>query len=231
VVREAARRFGAAFRAERVDVAAGPNLEARLRAARYAVLPPDVLTGHTADDQAETVLLNLLRGTGSTGLAGMRAAGHPLLALRRTDTEALCASVGLQPVCDPSNSSPQHRRNRVRHELLPLLMSVAGRDVVPLLCRAAELARADDDLLDGLAAALDPTDALALAAAPLPLAHRALRRWLGPHLNGYPPSLADVTRVLAVARGERSACEISGGLRVGRSRQRLHVLRVAPARE
>jgi tRNA(Ile)-lysidine synthase len=69
VVAAAAQRFGADFRAERVTVDPGPNLEARARAARYSVLPPDVLTGHTADDQAETVLLNLLRGADPSAAA------------------------------------------------------------------------------------------------------------------------------------------------------------------
>src|SRR5687768_368395 len=98
VVAAAAERLGAAFRAERNPVEPGPNLEARARAARYAVLPPDVLTGHTADDQAETVLLNLLRGAGLPGLAGIRAdERRPLLALRRRETVAVCAAAGLIP--------------------------------------------------------------------------------------------------------------------------------------
>src|SRR5205085_4964171 len=129
------------------------------------VLPADVLTGHTADDQAETVLLNLLRGAGLDGLAGMAPGPRPrrpILGLRRHETWALCQFMGLTPVDDPSNADPAHRRNRVRHELLPLLDVIAQRDVVPVLARQASLLRDEAELLDGFAAALDPTDARAL---------------------------------------------------------------------
>ena len=130
------------------DVGAGPNLEARARAARHAVLPEGTLLGHTADDQAETMLLNLLRGAGLDGLAAMAPDDRrPILALRRSETVALCAALGLEPVHDPSNDDPSIRRNRVRHEVLPLLADVAGRDVVPVLARQAGLLRDAVDLL------------------------------------------------------------------------------------
>ena len=223
VVRAAAAGLGAGFRAERVHVGAGPNLEARARAARYAALPADVLTGHTADDQAETVLLNLLRGAGLDGLAGMTAGGrHPILSLRRRETAALCRAEGLTPVADPSNEDPSHRRNRVRHELLPLLDAIAERDVVAVLARQAGLLREEADLLDALAAALDPTDAVALAAAPVPLARRALRRWLAAGCE-HPPGSAAVERVLAVARGDVRAAEVGDGRSVARTGQRLRL--------
>jgi tRNA(Ile)-lysidine synthase len=218
LVANAAGRLGAGFRAERVSVAPGPNLEARARAARYEALPADVLTGHTADDQAETMLLNLLRGAGLDGLAGMRAEHRPLIRLRRTETHALCRDLGLAWLDDPTNASPVHRRNRVRHELLPLLDDIAARDVAPVLARQAALLRDDATLLDTLAAELDPTDARRLRDAPSPLARRAVRAWLTAE---HPPDAATVGRVLAVARGDALACDVGGGRRVERHAGRL----------
>jgi tRNA(Ile)-lysidine synthase len=211
------------FELHRVVVAPGPNLEAQARAARAEVLPIGTATGHTADDQAETVLLRLLRGTGPDGLAAMAPGpAHPLLALRRAETHGLCAAIGIEVVHDPSNDDPAHRRNRVRLEVMPVLADVACRDVVPLLARAAALARDDRVLLEELAGALDPTDARALSAAPRALARRALRRWLGE--AGYPPDAAAIERVLAVAAGDHIACELAGGRRVERRAQRLRVV-------
>lgn len=223
VVAAAARRMGAGFRAERAHVAPGPNLEARARRARYSVLPAGALTGHTADDQAETVLLHLLRGAGLDGLAGYHPATRPLHRLRRAETHALCAELGLVPVRDPTNVDPGFRRNRVRHELLPLLDAIAERDVSAVLAAQAGHLRDDLGLLETLAAAIDPTDARALAAAPVPLARRAVRAWLRAGDEQHPPDAATVERVLGVARGEAVACEVAGGRRVSRRRQRLEL--------
>jgi len=218
VVRDAAARLGARFKAEKVDVRPGPNLEARARAARYAVLPPDVLTGHTADDHAETVLLNLLRGAGLDGLAGMRPGpAHPILALRRAETVAVCVAEGLTPVADPTNADPAHRRNRVRAEVLPLLDDIAQRDVAAVIARQAALLREDAEVLDALAASYDPTDAHALATGRPALVRRAIRRWLGEGQD-HPPDAATVERVLAVARGEAKGTDVGGGRRVARTR-------------
>ncbi len=225
VVAHAAARFDARFRAESVTVAPGPNVEARARAARYGVLPSDVLTGHTADDRAETILLNLLRGAGLYGLSALRPGPrHPLVQLRRADTEAVCAEAGLEPVRDPSNHDPALRRNRVRHELVPLLADIAQRDAVPVLCRQGDLLGDDADLLASLASALDPTDAAALVAAPLPLARRAIRRWLrSAAADGQPPDAATVERVVRVARQEAVAAEVGAGRRVARTGGRLRL--------
>jgi tRNA(Ile)-lysidine synthase len=221
VVADAAARVGAGFRAVRAPVAPGPNLEARAREARGLALPLGAATGHTMDDQAETVLINLLRGAGVDGLAAMAPGPtHPLLGLRRGETAALCAAMGLEPILDPTNDDPRFVRNRVRHELLPLCSAVAGRDVVPVLARQASVLAEERDLLEAMAAPLDPTDTAVLASAPLALRRRAVRRWLRRDVT-HPPDLAAVDRVLAVAAGVVRATEVSPGRRVRRSAGRL----------
>jgi tRNA(Ile)-lysidine synthase len=244
VVREHADRLGVRAAAERVTVAPGSNLEARARDARYDALrrvAPEVgasalLVGHTADDQAETVLLNLLRGAAGSGLSGMSSrhgdVRRPLLGLRRADTVELCARLRFAPVFDPMNDDRAFRRAWIRHEVLPLLERGARRDLVTVLVRQAEVLRDESVLLDELATASWPppgeTDrptARALAALPVALARRAVRRWIG----SPPPSFAEVERVLAVARGERLGTELAGHRRVVRSGGRLQ-LTTGPAR-
>ncbi|MEY2966808.1 MAG: tRNA(Ile)-lysidine synthase, partial [Actinomycetota bacterium] len=221
VVARLTDRLGIDLVVHTVQVGDGPNLEARARDARYAALPDDAMTAHTADDQAETVLINLLRGSSARGLAAMRPGmRRPLLALRRADTHALCRDEQIDIVDDETNRDPRFLRNRVRNELLPLITDISRRDPVPVLVRNAGLLRDDDDLLESLAAALDPTDALALSSAPPPLARRAVRKWLADPL---PPDLATIDRVLAVARGEVPACDVGRGRQIRRSKQRLSI--------
>ncbi len=223
VVAAAAAALGASVVSRRAAIAPGPNLEARARAGRFSVLPEGIATGHTADDQAETVLLNLLRGSALDGLSAMRPGPrHPVLALRRSEAAALSDSLGLAVVEDPTNDDPAILRNRVRNELLPLLCVLSDRDLVPLLCRQADLLRDERDLLDSLAAVIDPTELAVLNREPAPLQRRALRRWLSAAgESGYPPPAAAIERLLAVARGQVRACQLPGGRRVARSRGRL----------
>jgi tRNA(Ile)-lysidine synthase len=164
------------------------------------------------------MLLNLLRGAGPGGMAGMHRDRHPLLGLRRHETRALCVRLGLEPAEDPSNRDPGFRRNRIRLELIPLLDEIAQRDVAAVLARQADLFRDDSAVLDALAAAIDPNDARAIAAAPPALGRRAVRQWL---TGEHPPDRSTIERVLAVARGEVLACEVGEGRRVERHHQRL----------
>jgi len=228
-------RLGAGFRATHAEVDPGANLEARARTARYDALERAradlgtevVLVGHTADDQAETVLLNVLRGAAASGLSGMaRRHGRlvrPLLGFRRTDTGALCEALGLDVLTDPMNDDRTFRRVVLRHDVLPMLSALAARDLVPVLARQADILRSESEYLDDLAGAAwpdaDPPSARALIALPSPLARRAVRQWLG----APPPSSAEVERVLAVAAGGSRAVELAGGRTVRRSGGRLSI--------
>jgi tRNA(Ile)-lysidine synthase len=166
VVAGFAARLGTGFAGETVVVPPGPNFEARAREARYGALErararlraTAVLVGHSRDDQAETVLLNVLRGAGVSGLAGMPARRgtvvRPLLELPRAELAAVCATHGLCPIEDPMNADPVHRRVWLRREVIPALETGAARDLRAVLARQAALARGDSDLLDDLAGEL-----------------------------------------------------------------------------
>jgi len=214
VVAAFAERLGTGFAAETVAVAPGPNFEARAREARYEALErararlgaTAVLVGHSRDDQAETVLLNMLRGAGVSGLAGMPARRgsivRPLLGVPRADLAAVCAQLGLAPVQDPMNADPTHRRVWLRREVIPALETGAGRDLREVLARQAAVARADSDLLDSLADEL-----LARAAG------RVVEGMAGPPIEGAGPGHGAAGREVAgreVAGWEVAGREVAG---------------------
>jgi tRNA(Ile)-lysidine synthase len=182
--------------AARTPAASYPGPEAAARAGRYAALDQAadatgataILLGHTLDDQAETVLLGLARGSGARSLAGMAARSgrylRPLLDVPRARTEAACAALGLSPWTDPHNSDPAYARVRVRASLLPALEAELGPGISRALARTARQLRADADALDELAAeqARRITDgepgwsAAALAELPGAILGRVLRQ-------------------------------------------------------
>jgi tRNA(Ile)-lysidine synthase len=187
--------------AVQVDQPAAAGLEAAAREARYRALDTEararsatVMLGHTLDDQAETVLLGLARGSGSRSLAGMASrAGHfvrPFLRIRRAATEQVCAELGLHPWQDPHNADRRFTRVRVRETVLPTLEAELGPGVAEALVRTAELVRDDNELLDRLAAeasrieglgGTDTLDCAALQAQPPGLRRRIIRLWLLTH--------------------------------------------------
>jgi len=221
-VAEAADRLGAKSNLVTVSVSDGPNLEARARDARREALPKDVLTGHTADDQAETVLLNLLRGAGLPGTAGIgEPHRRPLLDIRREETLWLCSHLGFEPIRDPMNEDPRFTRSRVRHEVIPLLSEVFGRDPVPLLTRHSDHAREANELLNDLIRDIDPTDTRSLSKSPEPIVRLVIHRWLTESRQGIAPESAAVERVLNVVNHEARATDVGDGDRVERSNGKL----------
>ena len=187
--------------AVQVDQSAAAGLEAAAREARYRALDTEararsatLMLGHTLDDQAETVLLGLARGSGSRSLAGMASrAGHfvrPFLGIRRATTEQVCAELGLNPWQDPHNADRRFTRVRVRETVLPTLEAELGPGVAEALVRTAELVRDDNELLDRLATeasriegmgGTDTLDCSALQAQPPALRRRIIRLWLLTH--------------------------------------------------
>jgi tRNA(Ile)-lysidine synthase len=182
-----------------VEVGSEGGPEGAARTARYDALRDAadefgadvVLLAHTRDDQAETVLLGLARGSGARSLAGMAATAgllrRPLLEVPRSATAAACIASGLRPWHDPHNDDPTYQRVRVRHEVLPVLEESLGPGVTEALARTAGLLRADADALDALAADLAETavrrtgdevicDIGMLEAEPTALRTRALRQ-------------------------------------------------------
>jgi tRNA(Ile)-lysidine synthetase-like protein len=173
---------------ERVRVGRTGGPEAAARTARREALTrvadtlaaPVVLLGHTLDDQAETVLLGLARGSGARSLAGMAARDgrwlRPFLALRRATTAAACAALGLAVWSDPHNDDRSFARVRVRRDVLPVLEQALGPGVTEALARSAALLRDDADALDAVAARHDDLTVAALAALPAAVRRRVLRR-------------------------------------------------------
>ncbi|MGB6180896.1 MAG: tRNA lysidine(34) synthetase TilS [Rhodococcus sp. (in: high G+C Gram-positive bacteria)] len=184
-----------------VDGTGGP--EAAARRARYDALDAargyrPILLGHTLDDQAETVLLGLARGSGPRSLRGMSEwappRGRPLLGVRRESTAAACAELGLHGWQDPQNLDPAFTRVRLRLEVLPLLEEVLHGGVAEALSRTADHLREDEDVLDALAAEVlarasagDGPNVAELNVAeltdvPAALRRRVIRGWLA--VNG-----------------------------------------------
>jgi tRNA(Ile)-lysidine synthase len=227
-----------------VDVGSDGGPENAARVARYGALDAVaaeahgwLLLGHTRDDQAETVLLGLGRGSGARSLAGMRPRDgrrvRPLLDVSRETTRAACAALGLTFWDDPHNVDARYTRARLRAEALPLLEDILGGGVAAALARTATQLRDDgaalDELADRLAVGLEivtvpSLDAMTLCAQPKAIRVRLLRLWA--RAAGTPSLTAEhyagLDRLLSDWRGQ-GPVDLPGGYRVHRASGRLHI--------
>lgn len=207
--------------------------EGAARTARRRVLVEEagqapILLGHTLDDQAESVLLSLARGSGATSLAGIRPrAGqfwHPLLGVRRSQTLEACREWGLEPWHDPHNRDPRFLRSRVRTEVMPVLEDVLGPSVAPSLARSADLLAGEDAEMALLADQwsrshdVDEETLPGLHGTSSGLARRVVKQWLPPEA-----SMVHVDAVLRLLDGPGGAgVDVPGG-RVEVRRGILHL--------
>jgi len=205
---------------------------------------PRVFLAHHAEDQAETVLMRVLRGTGIGGLAGMAEEApikvgrtkmellRPMLQVRRKEIDAYVMAAGIAFREDATNAESKATRNRVRNDLLPVISEALGQDVAPMLARLARIARRDDDLLSGLsetlaAEVLDADGGLVLTkdfkAAHEALQHRVMLGWL--QKNEVPGLTHEVVEaaVRLVAQREPARINLPGGLQVRRKAGRLMI--------
>ncbi len=230
--RAVAAASGVGLEVVQIEIPPGASIEGMARKARYSALlsalrPGEVLlTAHTLDDQAETVLMSLLRGAGPTGLAGIPprtgSVARPMLAVRRSDTRELAGLAGLPFYDDPSNLDRSHRRNTLRLEVLPDLAARFNPRLADSLARSAALVRSDEAYLQDEAAAVPVVEAGTSLSIPLgalfavgrPVADRALRRCLSRMRPPYGGTADEMADVWSVANRARPSVILGGELEV-----------------
>lgn len=215
-----------------VEIPSGPSSENQARIARYEAIcratstDSSVLLAHTRNDQAETVLLNLIRGAGTRGIAGIPYRKEPnlfrpLLDISRSETRELAALAGLPFLDDPSNSDMTIRRNRIRSEILPL-MEEFNPNLVEALARLAGYSADDEAFLDSLADSVPifgdsdgaSVPASAVLVLPTVIQARVLRRLVGTVRSTDGVTSAELARIHQVLDGSSDATELESGLRV-----------------
>jgi tRNA(Ile)-lysidine synthase len=251
-VRGQARRLGVPFVLRRATTAParGESVEAWARTARYRSLfevaeeatAVAAAVGHTADDQAETVLMALLRGGGLEALGGMEPVSppvvRPLLGVSRAETEAFCRALHLRPRQDPSNRDVRYLRNALRLRVIPELERLTRRDVKETIARSAQLLRADADELarQALEAQRDIVvsrdgqariGVASLRSLPRPIALRVARHAL--MSVRLPPTEDAIETVLDLAAGRPGRRrDLAGGLIAARDKEYVRLSRSSP---
>lgn len=213
-----AREFGFASTVANVTVGPG-NVEAAAREARYAALLEsgrDVWVAHTADDQAETLLLGALRGNPSGMAQRNGKIVRPFLHIRRADTVGACEELGLDVWHDPMNSDPAYRRVAMRQSIIPALSDLLGGDAVPALATTANRIAADQALIEQLADLTPTTSCVELEGDAGPVRRRRLAIWLldeGVRVQG--DQLAAIEALVTNWRGQ-GPIAVGGGRSVAR---------------
>lgn len=220
------RGFGLEAEVVPVEVGEG-NLEAAARSARYEALLAyghDVWVAHTADDQAETLLLGALRGNPSGMAPRTGRIVRPFLGIRRADTVGACEELGLDPWHDPMNADPAFRRVAMRNQVLPLLSELLGGDAVPAIAATADRIAADQALIASLTNLTPTTSCAELAEDAGPIRRRRLAAWLleqGVPVQG---DQLDAVEALVVDWHGQGPVAVAGGRAVVRRKGKLNLV-------
>ena len=223
---KAARGFGLEAEVVRVAVGQG-NVEAAAREARYTALLAyrrDVWVAHTADDQAETLLIGALRGNPSGMGERTGRIVRPFLGIRRADTVGACEELGVEPWHDPMNADSAFRRVAMRKQVVPLLSELLGGDAVPALAATADRIAADQALIASLMDLAPTTSCAELRADAGPVRRRRLAAWLlseGVPVQG---DQLDAVEALVVDWHGQGPVAVAGGRAVVRKGGRLAIL-------
>lgn len=233
---EQARRIGVPTEVVRVDVdlasvtGRAVGLEAAARTARYEALytaagpDADVWVAHTADDQAETLLLGALRGNPAGMAFRSDRLVRPFLLLRRAETVGACQEIGLDTWDDPMNHDPAYRRVAIRQQIIPALTELLGGDAIVPLAATADRIAEDRQLLESLIDLEPTTDCAELAADPAPVRRRRIAAWLID--NGIPvqgDQLNAIERLVTDWHGQ-GPITLTGGRTVTREGGHLHLV-------
>lgn len=217
-----AAELGVELETVSVEVGTGPSPEAQARQARYEVIDNwsrPIFTAHTRDDNAETILMNLVRGSGVGGMAGIPrhrppVTWRPMLDITRDETREIATLAGLAFADDPMNNDPELTRTRFRHNVLPLLREINPR-LDEALARAAVSVDADSSLLDSLAPRVTgPVPASLLQTIPRPIADRVLMKMLAEADIG--PTEDRIRRMWSVVSEESDRQDLADGMSVVR---------------
>ena len=239
---EQMKTLGVECTIEKITVEITDGLESSARRARYESFDrlnaAKIFLGHTHNDQAETVLLGLSRGSGTRSLSGMAEVNgkyiRPFLTITREQTEQACAEIGLTPWNDPHNKDSQFARVRVRTQALPVLEEIIGPGISEALVRSAQILRDDADALDQwaeqeiLGLDLHDLDCTYLQGLPKAIRSRIIRRAI--YAAGAPSGSLTAEHVGAVealicAWNGQGPAHLPGGVKVERFSGRLSLLR------
>lgn len=196
------------------------NMEENARQARQDFLPEDVLTAHSFEDKVETVIMNFMRGATSKGFSPMT--DKPLINITANELDSIVVYYDVSPCVDSTNFTQEHVRNRVRHELIPLMTDISGTNIAKPIIRNSQIALEESEYLDQIASKIDITQCKTAKTENIVILRRATRMWIEENIS-HKYSEVNITNLVSVVQGETLGTQIAGKT-IRRQNNQLHIL-------